>query len=275
LVLVTLLLAARAREAPDAFELLVQEVNHRGAKKAWVDPKYPPGLERARRLKAQLGPSRLVEGEPPWSKAPPRQVDVAVYAGALPNEVSIAPGLDVVRLPGLFAFFGNLRHAPYEPDATHAALENGPLTLEAEHLDSELRGALVEDPHASGGAARRYPRSGIGRSHDRALSRGVVSGFRAGSYVARFRIAFECSGLPRQELVANLVLRQDKPKLASRDIVCNVGDESRRYHDVDVAFDLAEPGSLIVEVVYRRGRLHHDKTELWATNVLASRGHPR
>jgi hypothetical protein len=202
-------------------------------------------------------------------------VDVAVYAGALPSEVSAEPGLELMRVPGLFAFFGNVRHAPFEPDAPHAALENGPLTLEAEHQESELRGALAEDPHASGAAARRYPRSGIGRSHDRALSRAIVSGFKAGSYVARFRIAFECSGLPRQELVANLVLRQNKPKLASRDILCNVGDEARRYHDVDVAFELVEPGSLIVEVIYRRGRLHHDKTELWATNVLASRGHRR
>lgn len=275
--LAALILAVRVRPEPDALDVLARTAAKRGLKRIWSESIYPPSPNPKTILFAFFAPAKVLTGAPPWEDHA-NSAELAMFGTALPNEIGVTPGVEVVRLSGIHAFFGQLDKAPYAADAFDKALEAGPLTLESEYMETDFRQSVIEDSRASGGRARAYrPMSDL-RATPLVLGSATVR-LGPGQYVARFRIAYMCRGFAGEEILAdlmerestNLPVREALRERTSLQVTCARGAHGMDYHYVDLPFELKQGPMATVQVIYHRGQLLFDVVEIWRKATFESR----
>jgi 4-amino-4-deoxy-L-arabinose transferase-like glycosyltransferase len=250
---------------PDSFHVFAREVERRGIRKVWVDRHIPPGRKPPVQAKSFFPPRTVMGGDPPWSARRKAGVEAIILKGALPLEVELGRGVEVVRAAGAYALFGKVEEAPNSSARFAKLLAKGPLTVESEHMTSEVLGTVVRDVDASGGYARAY---GSWRTKPRAADWNFAGGdltLPVGKYVAQFRVAFDCDA--EFASPGRLAITTGKMKLGERKLSCR-GKVAPSYRMETLRFRLQASRSVRIAV---HGQVRHDKTEIWDQAVWNSR----
>ncbi|MET0413785.1 MAG: hypothetical protein ABW217_20920, partial [Polyangiaceae bacterium] len=185
----------------------------------------------------------------------------------VPSELdAIAPGR-VRRAPGATLFLGDMRVNPIEVTTIAALLANGPLTFEAEWMDSTRTTSLVSDGHASGGQARRYKPWFSEGSKDHSISMANTLALPAGDYVAEVFVRWRC-GEQRGAEVGTVKANKRQRKLS-----CKTPDHLDGYRAIPVRFSLDKTAGVPLSVTFERGRgeLWHDRTLIWRADRWPSK----
>lgn len=199
-------------------------------------------------------------GGAPWlgpQGAPPADAFVDLFV--VPAELDAhAPGR-VRHAPGATLFLGDMSANPIDDATIASLLASGPLTFEAEWMDSTRVTSLVSDSLASGGQARRYKPWFSEGSKDHTVSVASTLALPAGEYVAEVFVRWRC-GEQKGAEVGTVKAGKRQRKLS-----CKTRDHLDAYRGIPVSFALDKPAAVPLSVTYERGRgeLWHDRTLIW------------
>jgi 4-amino-4-deoxy-L-arabinose transferase-like glycosyltransferase len=181
----------------------------------------------------------------------------------MPAELdALAPGR-IQRAPGATLFLGDLRTNPLPDELLVSMLANGPLTFEAEWMDTGRSNSLVSDSRASGGRARRFKPWFSEGVKDHSISLASTPRLPAGDYVAEVFVRWRC-GAQKGAEVGTVKAGGRQRKLS-----CKTLDHLDAYRPIPVRFSLSKPAAAGLSVTFQRGRgeLWHDKTVIWRAEV--------
>jgi 4-amino-4-deoxy-L-arabinose transferase-like glycosyltransferase len=204
--------------------------------------------------------SRVRVGSAPWLD-PTGSVpaDGFVDLFVVPSEVdALAPGR-IVRAPGATLFLGDLRTNPVPDELVASLLAAGPLTFEAESMDSAKSTSLTSDSRASGGMARRYKPWFSEGSKDHSVSLATTTRLPPGDYVAEVYVRWRCGAQKGAEIGSV------KAGKRQRKLSCKTLDHLDAYRAIPVRFSLDKTAGVPLSVAFDRGRgeLWHDRTLIW------------
>jgi hypothetical protein len=254
------------RSGPAVEESLMARAGRFGEVPVSVDERM---LARAPAKDLHLGTyfgAHARQGPAPWLSTPddkhPRP-RVRVDLVSWPEELSPRPGVTLLRGPGGVVLEGALDVPPYSEGDVEALLAGGALTFEAEHGVTTLPESLMRRSGASGGAERaRRPRDDE-KPPGGALTSGPWFRLPAGDYEAVFDVSYRCGGFAWEEKIGTVEVRSDGKKLRSKTIKCKPdADEHERSSTMVVPFELGAPGHVDLVVLYNRGVLAHDRTQV-------------
>lgn len=245
------------RSHPGGHEQLMRALAGRGL--ARVDVDVDTRLTGEYALGTYYGPHAQWVRRPPWRRSEPAP-QAYVTAEIWPEELVPEHGGEVLRAPGVMALVGSALGRPAWTHETLARLlEAGPITFEAEHLPSQRPDALVEDEHASGGAARaRVPFAGR-REDTFLLTHGPQLALPPGRYVAEFELRWDCGGVVGGHPAAILHVDGGGKSLAKLEVECE-GEGAEAYRPVAVDFRLERRAPIELRVQYVGGAVWHDRT---------------
>lgn len=251
------------RQSPGTFEVLMGAVGKAGLQQPVVSPAVSKSDIEFYEPTTLFG-SRVRVGPAPWLDAARNvSADGFIDLFVVPSELdALLPGR-IARAPGATLFLGDLRNDPIPDETLASLLERGPLTFEAEWMDSIRNTALVSDARASGGQARRYAPWFSEGSKDHSISTATTLRLPAGDYVAEVFVRWHC-GKHKGAEVGTVKVGKRQRKLS-----CKTPDHLEAYRAIPVRFSLDKPSGVPLLVTFERGRgqLWHDKTQIWRADV--------
>jgi 4-amino-4-deoxy-L-arabinose transferase-like glycosyltransferase len=209
----------------------------------------------------RVGPAPWLE--PSRSEPPDGFVDLLV----VPRELDALAPDRIRRAPGATLFLGDMGTNPIAEETLEGLLAAGPLTFEAEWMDTGRSTSLVSDASASGGEARRYKPWFSEGNKDHTISTASTPALPAGEYVAEVYVRWRCGSQQGAE-VGTVKAGKRQRKLS-----CKTLDHLDQYRPVAVRFSLESSASVPLLVTFARGRgeLWHDRTLIWRADVWQSK----
>lgn len=243
-------------------ESLMERTGHLGEVAVSVDERL---LHRASapdlRLATLFG-ARAKREAAPWTRSDV-ETRARVEWSSWPRELAPRAEVTVARGPGGVVLTGDLSRAPFSPSDVDALLARGPLTFEAEECITQHPDSLVFDPRFSGGGARALSPDDDEKPPKGALTSGPWFTLPAGRYRARFDVEYRCGGFAWTEEIGRVEVRALGRTLGGRDVTCpKRAHGDARVSTVVVDFALPAPTPVDLVVLYERGVLSHDKTEI-------------
>lgn len=204
-----------------------------------------------------FGPKAKAVDRPPWSG----KAETKSYAFAtdvlLPREYVPPQGVRLVRSFGATGFVVRSPVEPWSTEQLSRLLDAGPVTYEAEDLNTDRSDSLARDAGASGGAVRRAKPWLNEQLHGFMLSSGPHDTFPAGQYTAKLYLAWDCGGYAYD--VGSVELSTSSGVLSTETLRCKDG-EPRPMEPLAIDFALKHPQRVSLRVRYKRGTLVHDRT---------------
>jgi len=183
-----------------------------------------------------------------------------VSATIWPSEFQPANDSEVIHAPGVMALVGDLGRPAWSHDTMAELLNAGPMTFEAEHLPSKRDDTLIDDPEASGGAARALVPSSSRTINAFLLTYGPNLRIPKGAYVAEIWLRIRCgANLERPAVVVHVSSRNKG--IARHEVPCRASGHDR-YEPVPVEFNLARTTRFELRVQYITGEVWHDRSVL-------------
>jgi hypothetical protein len=206
-------------------------------------------------------------GPEPWRGHAKSSADAFADLVVVPEEALPPPGIRLHRVAGGSVWTGDMSLDPLPQASLEGLLAQGPLTFEAEHMDSSRDTSLVSDRRASGGRARRYKAWLSEGNKDHVLSRATTTPLPPGKYVAVVYLRWRCGPQSGSRV------GQIRAGGAKRELGCKGPDRLANYQPIALSFGVERAEGVSSSVTFRRGRgeLWHDKTELWRVDVWQAR----
>lgn len=254
---------AEYRHSPGTFEVLMGLVGKAGVAQPVISKAVSKSDVQYYEPTTLFG-SNVRVGSAPWLDPPSAaSADAFIDLFVVPRELdALAPGR-IQRAPGATLFLGDLSSDPIPEAAITSLLSAGPLTFEAEWMNSARSQSLVSDSLASGGKARHYKPWLSEATKDHSISTATTLTLPAGSYVAEAWVRWRC-GKQKGAEVGTVKAGKRQRKLS-----CKTPDHLAGYRSVPVTFTLDKPGGVPLLVTFERGRgeLWHDRTLIWRADV--------
>ncbi|MEX1367653.1 MAG: phospholipid carrier-dependent glycosyltransferase [Nannocystaceae bacterium] len=249
------------RASAGGHERLMQRFAAQGIERVHVDTDTRIASEHA--WGTYYGPHAHWSDRPPWRsrdpQAPGEDAQAYVTATIWPREVRTTNGSEVVRAPGLMAMVGgDLSQPPWGRDTMAALLDAGPITFESEDLPSQRDDIVVDDPRASGAAARAVVPFANAAERAFLLAHGPGVRLPAGRYTAQFWLKWSCGAVTERPAAVVQVIASNRSVL-EEEVACHAATE-QDYEAVTVSVHLARPARVELRVKYLFGEVWHDRT---------------
>jgi 4-amino-4-deoxy-L-arabinose transferase-like glycosyltransferase len=202
---------------------------------------------------------------PPWQlpAAEAKQVQAWVEALCWPREVQPRAGVEVLREAGVLAWVGDLSQPPYAADALRLALDRGPLTFEAEHMESARFYTLDTDAQASNRLVRTANQRLLERVEDFSLAKGHTPELPRGRYVASFWLKMRCTGY-RGESLGEARVSSKRMPAKKKLLDCRVArtHDPEAFTPLEVPFSLAAATPIDLELRSSQGEVSLDRVTI-------------
>jgi len=243
------------REPPGRFETIMRALAEAGVADVALDKRAPIDTEKLAITLFGTGTHRVTR--PPWQDD--GLVGAYVTAEDVPGEAEPPPGIRLVRAPGAVAWIGETREDPWPRAREIAALQQGGLSWEAEHLGSERGWTLATAADARGGALRRVRPWLNEPIEPMVLTRGPSVLLPAGGYRATLRLRWDCRGYTRRPAVVEITAGERKHK---HDVECADDRGETAWTELELPFRLEREGKARIDLVWHHGRVWHDWTRI-------------
>lgn len=244
---------------PDGHEVLMRELAARGITDIAVD--RDASLDGDHDRITYYGPASRRVKRPPWSDTP---AEAYVTGTQWPSELPLPDGVEILRAPGATAIVGAGKKPVWEAGTVTELLASGLMTFEAEHARGDPD-TLARDPEASGGMVRqRVPFRGE-VLENQPLSLGPDLRLPAGKYRADFWLEWSCGDVAERTAAVVQVVAGSK-KIAKREVECDA-DGGRGPEAVSLKFSMGRADEIELRVLYRFGRVRHDRTVVVAQSA--------
>ena len=202
---------------------------------------------------------------PPWQleAADAKEIQARVEELTFPVEVKTRAGVAVLREAGVLAWLGDLTQPPYSSEDLLLALERGPLTFEAEHMESARFYTLERDPQASNKQVRTASQRLLERVEEFSLAKGHTPELPRGRYVASFWLKLRCTGYRGESLGEARVSGKRMPsKKKLLDCRAARTQDPDTFTALDVPFNLVAPSPIDLELRSAQGEVSLDRVTI-------------